>query len=70
MITGFRNKHLRKLLGFNGTKISILIKRLHVHGLIKKVADTYKYYLTKSGKETIIMARKIKEIVLVPAYCY
>jgi hypothetical protein len=69
-INGFRNKNLQKLLGFKGTKISRLIKRLHVHGLIKKVAETYKYYLTKMGKETIIAALKLKEIVLIPAFNY
>ena len=69
-INGFRNKNLQKLLGFKATKISRLIKRLHVHGLIKKVADTYKYYLTKMGKQTIIAALKIKKIVLVPAFNY
>jgi predicted transcriptional regulator len=69
-IKGFRNKNLQKLLGFNGAKISRLIKRLRVHGLIKKATDSYKYYLTKIGKETIVMAQKIKEPVLVPAYCY
>jgi len=69
-INGFRNKNLQKLLGFNGSKISRLIKRLRVHGLIKKATDSYKYYVTKIGKETIIMAQKIKELVLVPAYCF
>lgn len=68
-ISGFRNKNMQKLLGFNGGKISRLIKRLRIHGLIKKAANSYKYYLTKIGKETIIMAQKIKELVLVPAYC-
>lgn len=69
-INGFRNKNLQKLLGFTGSKISRLIKRLRVHGLIKKASDSYKYYITKIGKEKIIMAQKIKELVLVPAYCY
>lgn len=69
-INGFRNKNMQKLLGFNGGKISRLIKRLRVHGLIKKATGSYKYYLTKIGKETIIMAQKIKELVMVPAYCY
>jgi len=69
-INGFRNKNLQKLLGFNGGKISRLIKRLRVHGLIKKAASSYKYYLTKIGKETIIMAQKVKELVMVPAFCY
>jgi predicted transcriptional regulator len=69
-ISGFRNKNIQKMLGFNGAKISRLIKRLRVHGLIKKASDSYKYYLTKLGKETIIMSQKIKELVLVPAFCY
>jgi len=51
-------------------EISRLIKRLHVHGLIIKVADSYKYYLTKMEKETIIAAIKIKGIVHIPAYNY
>ena len=69
-INGFRNKNIQKLLGFNSAKISRLIKRLRVHGLVKKAKDTYKYYLTKLGKETIIMSQKITELVLVPAFCY
>jgi len=68
-IAGFRNKNMQKLLDMKGSKISRLIKRLRVHGLIKKATDSYKYYVTKTGKETIIMAQKIKEMVLVPAYC-
>jgi hypothetical protein len=39
-----------------------------MHGLIKKVANSYKYYLTKLGKETIVMALKIKEMVIIPAF--
>jgi DNA-binding MarR family transcriptional regulator len=69
-INGFRNKNLQKLLTFKGSKISRLIKRLKIHGLIKKASNSYKYYITKIGKETIIMAQKIKELVMVPAYCY
>ena len=69
-INGFRNKNIQKLLKLSSAKISRLIKRLIVHGLIKKTADAYKYYLTKLGKETIIMSQKIKELVLVPAFCY
>lgn len=69
-ITGFRNKNLQKFLGFTGNKISRLIKRLRVHGLIKKATDSYKYYITIAGKETVIMAQKIKELVIIPAYCY
>lgn len=69
-ISGFRNKNIKKMLGWSSSKVSRLIKRLRVHGLVKKAADSYKYYLTKTGKESIIMAQKIKEIVIIPAYCF
>ena len=68
-ISGLRNKHLQKLLHLTSSQISRLIKRLRVHGLIRKAAGSFKYYLTPVGKETIIMAQKIKELVLIPAYC-
>jgi len=42
------------------------IARLRNHGLIKKVAKTYKYYLTKLGSEIIIMGLKLKEMVIIP----
>lgn len=70
-ISGFRNKDLRKWLPrFNPGKISRLIKRLKVFGLVKKAGKTYKYYLTKLGKELVITAQKLKETVLVPALNY
>jgi predicted transcriptional regulator len=69
-INGFRNKHIKKLLNWSSSKVSRLIKRLRVHGLVKKATDSYKYYITKMGKETIIMSQKIKELVVVPAFCY
>jgi len=69
-IQGFRNKHLRKYLGYNSNKVSRILKRLWSHGLIKKAKNCYKYYVTKLGKECIVMAQKIKELVIVPKFCY
>ena len=70
-ITGFRNKDIRKKMPwFNSGKVSRLIKRLKVFGLVKKAGKTYKYYLTKLGKELIITAEKLKETVLIPALNY
>lgn len=69
-IRGFQNKDIQKLLGLTSSQVSRLLKRLRVHGLIKKAANTYKYYIQKIGKETIILAEKIKEIVMVPALSY
>lgn len=70
-ISGFQNKNLQKLLpGMNRGQISRLLKRMRVNGLIKKVARTYKYYMTKLGKQTILNAQKIKEMVLIHAFNY
>jgi hypothetical protein len=66
-ISGFQNKHLRnKLKTKSSAQISRTIKRLHVHGLIRKIGRTYKYYLTKLGSQLIIMGLKLKELVIIP----
>jgi predicted transcriptional regulator len=67
-ISGFRNKNIKLLLKMNAAKVSRLIRRLRVHGLIKKAVSSCKYYLTGLGKETIVMALKIKEMVIIPAF--
>ena len=70
-IFGFRNKDIRmKIPEFNTGKVSRLLKRLKVFGLIKKAGNTYKYYLTKLGKELIIIAENLKETILIPALNY
>ena len=67
-ISGFRKKDIRmRLPQFNTGKISRLIKRLHVFGLIKKVRNSCKCHLTKPGKKLVIAAQKLKETVLIPA---
>jgi hypothetical protein len=70
-ISGFRNKNIRmRIPEFNTGKVSRLIKRLKVFGLIKRAGKTYKYYLTKLGKELVITAERLKETVLIPALNY
>jgi len=70
-ITGFRNKHLRNHFPEKSTaQISRILKRLKLHGIIKKASDSYKYYLTKMGKEVTISAMKIKKFVIIPALNY
>lgn len=63
-IHGFRNKDLRRRLPFNAGKVSRLIKRLRVHGLIKRIGRTYKYYLTALGRRTLLAGLHIRAIVL------
>lgn len=70
-ISGFRNKDLRNYFSDKTTaQISRILKRLKLHGLIKKAGNTYKYYLTILGKQVALTAMKIKEFVLIPAMNY
>lgn len=67
LISGFKNKSLRKHLAqYTKAQLSRIINRLRLHGLIKKVRHTYKYYLTAFGQRTVITALKLKELVVIP----
>jgi len=66
-ISGMKNKTLRRFLpDKNSGQMSRLLKRLRLHGLIKKVGHTYKYYLTQFGKAAITTALKLRELVIIP----
>ena len=66
-ISGFQNKDLRqRLRDRNSGQISRTMKRLRVHGLIKKVGRTYKYYLTALGKQVIALGLKLKQLYIIP----
>jgi hypothetical protein len=68
---GLQNKTLRRYLtGKNSAQVSRLLKRRRVHGFIKKVGRTYKYYLTHFGKEVITAGLKLRELVLIPQLAF
>ena len=66
-ISGFSNKSLRKVIkGKKGHQVSRLLKRLRKHGLIKKIGNTYKYYLTALGRRVTATALKLREMYIIP----
>ena len=66
-LRGLQNKTLRAHLGEKTSgQISRLLKQLRLHGLIKKVGHTYRYYLTLLGKHVIAAGLKLKNLVLIP----
>lgn len=70
-ISGFKNKNLRYYLPEKSSgQISRILKRLKLHGMIKKAGKSYKYYLTKMGKEVATTALKLTEFVIIPALNY
>jgi hypothetical protein len=67
-LKGMTNKLLRRSLPDKKPwQISNILKRLRLHGLIKKVGNTYKYYLTSLGKQVIVSGLSYKNMTLVPA---
>jgi hypothetical protein len=67
-ISGFRNATLRRVLpDYSGPQLSRVLKRLHAHGLIKKVGHTYTYYLTHTGQQVVVAALTLRELVVIPS---
>jgi len=66
-ISGFRNRDVRQRLSrLSPGQVSRLLKRLRIHGLIKRVGRTYKYYLTRLGRTVILTGLKVRELVVIP----
>jgi pyoverdine/dityrosine biosynthesis protein Dit1 len=67
-IRGFQNRSLRALLpGMCGSQVSRIFKRLKMHGLIKRVRGTYKYYLTHLGQRVATTALKLRTMFIIPS---
>jgi hypothetical protein len=69
-ISGMSNRLLRKLLpDYSGGQMSRLLKRLRLHGLIKKIGHTYKYYVTEPGRRLLLALLKLREFIIIPTLC-
>jgi hypothetical protein len=69
-ISGMSNRLLRKLLpDYSGGQMSRLLKRLRLHGLIKKIGHTYKYYITEPGRRLLLALLKLREYTIIPTLC-
>jgi hypothetical protein len=70
-ISGLQNKNLRRYLARKSSaQVSRLLKRMRLHGLIKKIGRTYKYYLTAFGKHVIATGIKLRELVVIPQLAF
>ena len=66
-ISGLTSRRLQRLLPqWTRSRIWRLLRRLRLHGLIKKVGKTYKYYVTSFGQRLLVAALKLKEHLLLP----
>ena len=69
-VSGLRNKDLRALTGKTVSQISHLFKRLRLHGLLRKIAHSYKYYLTDFGRHVLLTGLKLQNLFLIPALAH
>ena len=66
-VSGLTNRRLRSILcQYSASQLSRILKRLRMHGLIKKIGHTYKYYLTQLGKRVASAALLLRELFLTP----
>jgi len=67
-IRGFQNRSFRMILpDKSGFQVSRMFKRLRMHGLIKKIRGTYKYYLTHLGQKVANTALKLRTMFIIPS---
>lgn len=66
-LTGLRNRDLRRILGKTGHQVSHLLKRLRLHGLLKKIGGVHKYYLTQLGRRVVAAALRLRQALVIPA---
>jgi len=70
-ISGMTCRALRALLPEKtAAQVGRLLKRLRVHGLIRKVSKRYKYYLTALGRQVATMALKLREMYVIPTLAH
>jgi hypothetical protein len=68
VIRGISNRMIRRAVpGKTSSQISRLLKRMRLHGLIRKAGKTYKYYLTPLGRRVLLTALKLRELVVIPS---
>jgi len=54
------------LLEMSGSRLSRQLRRLRVLGLLKRAANTYRYYLTRAGRLAISAFERLTTFVIVP----
>lgn len=66
-ISGLTNKLLRKSMPWTSAQVSRLLKRLRAHGIIKKIARTFKHYATQTGRRLLLVPLKLREHLIIPS---
>jgi hypothetical protein len=66
-LAGFDNRRLRGTLGNKTSgQVGRIIKRLLVHGLIRRVRKRYRYFLTALGQQLVVIALRLRQEIVLP----
>ena len=66
-LAGLTARRLRPLLeGWSRGRISRLLKRFRLHGLLRKIGHTYTYHLTSFARRVVIAILDVKNNMMVP----
>jgi len=66
-LAGLTARRLRSLLGgWSRGRISRLLKRFRLHGLLRKIGHTYVYHLTPLARRVVTAVLDIKNNMMVP----
>jgi hypothetical protein len=67
-IAGVRRAHLLPVLDtLSPATVSRQLTRLRTLGLIKRIAGTYRYYLTRFGRSAVAACCRLTELTIIPA---
>ena len=62
-----RGDLLRLLPDLTPSTLSRQLRRLRILGLLKRAANTYRYYLTRSGRLAVATRERLHTFVIIPA---
>jgi hypothetical protein len=66
-LAGFDNRRLRGTLdNKSSSQVGRIIKRLMVHGLIRRVRKRYRYFLTTLGQKLVVIALRLRQEIVLP----
>lgn len=67
LLAGVQNKTLRQTLpDLSSGAASRILKRLRIHGLLRRVRKSYRYHLTDLGRRVVLAGLKLRELLIVP----
>lgn len=69
-VGGITARRIRKLLcDYTPGKVGRVLKRLRLHGLLRKIGKSYTYYVTSFGQRVLAAALHLKEQIFLPKLC-